>query len=91
MNKVLKSVLFIVIALIILGLILYPKFKPEEKGPVMNTPQGSSILPVEGKVIFPKHIEKGIGLVSEVFADSEILSNEELKNITNVLNKQIDL
>ena len=25
------------------------------------------------------------------FADSEIFSNEELKNITNVLNKQIDL
>jgi hypothetical protein len=35
MNKILKTILFLIIDIVIIGLILYPKLKPEEQGPVM--------------------------------------------------------
>jgi membrane fusion protein (multidrug efflux system) len=67
-----------VIALIILGLILYPKFKPEEKGPVMTTTQGSSILPVDGKVIFPKRIENVIKITGAIIANESVALKIEI-------------
>jgi len=78
MNKALKSVLFIAIAVIIVGLILYPKLKPEEQGPVMASPQSSSILPVEAKVILPERIENIIRITGAIIANESVALKSEI-------------
>jgi membrane fusion protein (multidrug efflux system) len=78
MNKVLKSVLFVLIAIIIVGWILYPKLKPEEKGPAMVPARGSSILPVEAKIIIPRRIENVIRVTGAIIANESVALNSEI-------------
>lgn len=78
MNKILKSVLIITIAIIIVGLILYPKFQPEEKGPVMASPQGGSILPVEARVVIPQRIENIIKITGAIIANESVELKSEI-------------
>ena len=78
MNKILKSVLFIVIAGVIVGMILYPKFKTEEKGPDMSSGQGRSVLPVEVKVISPKRVENIIKITGAVIPNESVSIRSEV-------------
>jgi len=78
MNRLIKIVLFIVIAVIIVGLILYPKFKPEEEYPGVSAPQGSSILPVEAKIINPKRIENIIKITGAILANESVTLRSEI-------------
>jgi len=78
MNKVLRSILFLIIAIIIIGLILYPKLKPAEQGSSMVSQQGSSLLPVEAKVIYPKKIENIIKITGAIIANESVTLKSEI-------------
>lgn len=78
MNKVVRTILFIFIAVIIVGLILYPKFKPEEKGPQMVQQQGSSVLPVEAVVVEPRRIENIIKITGAIIANESVALKSEI-------------
>ena len=78
MNKVLKSVLFIIIVIIIVGLILYPKLKQEENQPSMASPQEKSITPVEAKIINPERIENVIRVTGAIIANESVALNIEI-------------
>ena len=78
MNRILKTVLFLVIAIIIIGLILYPKLKPAEKGPAMVSPRGSSVVPVEAKIIQPRRIENVIKITGAIIANESVALKSEI-------------
>ena len=78
MNKVLKSVLFVIIAIIIIGLILYPKLKQEENQPSMASSQEKSITPVEAKIINPERIENVIRVTGAIIANESVALNIEI-------------
>ncbi len=78
MNKSLKTVLFLIIAIVIIGLILYPKLKPDEKGPEMATPRGSTIVPVEAKIIHPQRIENVIKITGAIIANESVALKSEI-------------
>lgn len=78
MNKVVRTVLFIMIAVVIVGLILYPKLKPEEKGPNIVVQQGSSMIPVEAKIIKPERIENIIKITGAILANESVALKSEI-------------
>ena len=78
MNKIIKTVLFIIIAVLILGFILYPKFKPAETGPEVTQERGRSILPVEAKVIMPQQIENVIKITGAILANESVNLRSEI-------------
>ena len=78
MNKVVRSVLFVLIAIIIVGLILYPKLKMEEQGPQISPQQESSILPVEAKIIEPQRIENIIKITGAILANESVSLKSEI-------------
>jgi len=78
MNKSLKTVLFLVIAIVIIGLILYPKLKPDEQGPAMASPRGSTIVPVEAKIIHPQRIENVIKITGAIIANESVVLKSEI-------------
>jgi membrane fusion protein (multidrug efflux system) len=78
MNKAIRTVLFIAIAIVIVGLILYPKLKPEEKGPDLAVQQGSSVIPVEVKIIQPERIENIIRITGAILANESVALKSEI-------------
>jgi len=78
MNKVLKTVIYIAIAIIIVGLILYPKLKSEEHGPEITPQQGSTVLPVEAKIIKPQRIENIIKITGAILANESVALKSEI-------------
>lgn len=78
MNKTIKTFIFIVIAIAILGLILYPKFKPEETDPQVSVSQISSVLQVEAKVIDPRRIENNIKITGAILANESVALKSEI-------------
>jgi len=78
MNKVVKSLLFFIIGIIIIGLILYPKLKPEDNDPATVSPQGSSLLPVEAKIIIPQKIENIIKITGAILANESVSLKSEI-------------
>jgi membrane fusion protein (multidrug efflux system) len=78
MNNILKTILFLIIAIVIIGLILYPKLKPEEQGPVMASPQTSAVVPVEAKIIQPDRIENVIKVTGAIIANESVALRVEI-------------
>ena len=78
MNRIIKTVLFIIIAIIIIGLILYPKLKPDEKGPAIASPRGGSIVPVEAEIIHPQRIENVIKITGAIIANESVALKSEI-------------
>ena len=78
MNKTIRSVLFIVIAIIIVGLLLYPKLKPKQIGPQVSTQKNRSVLQVEGKIINPKRIENIIKITGAILANESVAMRSEI-------------
>ncbi|MCK5368578.1 MAG: efflux RND transporter periplasmic adaptor subunit [Cyclobacteriaceae bacterium] len=78
MNKTGKTIIFIVIAIIILGLILYPKLKPEETDPQFSRHQSSSVLQVEAKIINPGRIENKIKITGAILANESVALKSEI-------------
>jgi membrane fusion protein (multidrug efflux system) len=78
MNKSLKTVLFLIIAIVIIGLILYPKLKPDEQGPAMASSRGSTIVPVEAKIIHPQRIENVIKITGAIIANESVVLKSEI-------------
>ena len=78
MNKIVRTVLFILIALIILGLILYPKLKPQSQGPQVVQQQERSLLPVEATVIRPRRIENIIKITGAIVANESVALKSEI-------------
>ncbi len=78
MNKILKTILFLIITIVIIGLILYPKLKPEEKGPQLPASQERSLVPVEAKIINPKRIENVIKVTGAIIANESVSLKTEI-------------
>lgn len=78
MNKTIKNVLFFVIAIIIVGLLLYPKLKPDETGPQVSTPQARPVLQVEAKIINPGRIENKIKITGAILANESVALKSEI-------------
>ena len=67
------------IILIILGFLLYPKFKPQETGPAVSSgPQQGGPLSVEAKVINPRQIEDSIKVTGAILANESIALRSEI-------------
>ena len=86
MNKVIKSVLFLVIAIIIVGLILYPKLKQDENQPSIASPQESSMTPVEAKIILPERIENVIKVTGAIIANESVALKIEISGKVETIN-----
>lgn len=78
MNKTGKTIIFIVIAIIILGLIIYPKLKPEETGTQVSTRQDRPVLQVEAKIINPGRIENKIKITGAILANESVALKSEI-------------
>ena len=78
MNKVLKSILFLIIGIIIVGLILYPKLQKEENQPSITSTQERSITPVEAKIINPERIENVIKVTGAIIANESVALKIEI-------------
>jgi len=78
MNKTVKNLLFLVIAIVIVGLILYPKLKPAETGPATASPRASSVVPVEGKVISAQPLDNTIRVTGAVLANESVAMKSEI-------------
>jgi len=78
MNKVVRTVLFLLIGIVIVGLILYPKLKTEDSGPQAIQPQGASVLPVEATVIQPRRIENIIKVTGAIIANESVALKSEI-------------
>jgi membrane fusion protein (multidrug efflux system) len=78
MNKAVKYILFIIIAIIIIGFILYPKLKPGETENVSAQPRQRSALPVEAKIITPKRIENAIQITGAVIPNESVALRSEI-------------
>ena len=78
MNKTIKNVLFIVIAIIIVGLLLYPKLKPEQTGPQVSSQKSKPVLQVEAKIINPERIENIIKITGAVLANESVAIRSEI-------------
>ena len=86
MNNVIKSVLFLVIAIIIVGLILYPKLKQDENQPSIASPQESSMTPVEAKIILPERIENVIKVTGAIIANESVALKIEISGKVETIN-----
>ncbi|MCG8306521.1 MAG: efflux RND transporter periplasmic adaptor subunit [Cytophagales bacterium] len=78
MNKVIKSVLFFVITIVIIGLLLYPKLKSEEIAPRVSAQKGKSILQVEAKIINPTRIDNMIKITGAILANESVAIRSEI-------------
>ena len=78
MNKTIRNLLFIVIAIVIVGLLLYPKFKTEQTGPQASSPQSRSKLQVEAKIIHPERIKNNIKITGAVLANESVAMRSEI-------------
>lgn len=78
MNKTIRSILFFAIAIIIIGLLLYPKLKPEQIGPQLPSQKSKSILQVEAKVINPERIENNIKVTGAILANESVSLRSEI-------------
>ena len=78
MNKTIKTILTIVIAVIILGLILYPRLKPEATGPQQAGPQQRTLLPVEAEIIRPERLENAIKITGAILANESVEVRSEI-------------
>ncbi len=73
MNRTVKRLLVAVIILALLGLILYPKFKPAGDAPkVSTTPVARPLLPVNVTVATPRQVENTIKVTGAVLANESV-------------------
>lgn len=79
MNKIIRTTLYIIVILIILGLILYPKLNLEEdKGPQVSNQRQNSLLPVEVKIVTPRRIENIIKITGAILANESVSLRSEI-------------
>ncbi len=78
MNKIIRTILFIAIAVIIIGLILYPKLNSSDNTPQITMERSSSILPVEAKIIDPQRIENVIKVTGAILANESVVLRSEI-------------
>ena len=78
MKKTVRNILYVFIILIVLGLILYPKLKPEEAGPAASQQRQRSVLPVEAKVIAPQRIDNIIKITGAILANESVELRSEI-------------
>lgn len=89
MNKTIKAILYIVVALVILGMLLYPKFKPDEIDPLASVQTSDPILQVEAKIINPKRIDNSIKVTGAILANESVAIRSEISGkIENIYFKE---
>ncbi|NJN26433.1 MAG: efflux RND transporter periplasmic adaptor subunit [Cyclobacteriaceae bacterium] len=78
MNKTVKTTLIIVIAILVMAMVLYPKLKPSEPGPSASQGPQNAVLPVEGKVIHPERKENIIKITGAMLANESVAIRSEI-------------
>lgn len=79
MKKSIKTLIYVVIILIILGFILYPRLKPEESGPVAASgPAINKATPVEVRIVSPERRENIIKITGAILANESIALRSEI-------------
>jgi membrane fusion protein (multidrug efflux system) len=79
MKNVFKTIVFIIIALVIIGAILYPKFKTSSSEPVSYSPEGGrSELPVDVMIVEPERVENIIRITGAIQANESISLRSEI-------------
>jgi len=79
MKKTVKTIIYILIILIILGFILYPKLIPKESSPdVASGPNRSLKTPVEARIIAPQIKENIIKITGAILANESIALRSEI-------------
>jgi membrane fusion protein (multidrug efflux system) len=85
MSKIVKNILFVLIALSLVFLFLYPKlelFGPEEEVAAMETGRpASSALPVSGFVVKPREIENKIRVTGTIQANESLELKSEISGV----------
>jgi membrane fusion protein (multidrug efflux system) len=79
MNKTVKLILLIVIALAILGWIFYPKIQQgTNSDPIANQPMQRPVLPVDIVIATPRQIENTIKITGAVQANESVMLRSEI-------------
>lgn len=79
MKKSLKTIIYIIIILIILGFILYPKLVSLDDAPAISAgPAKKTVLPVDGKIVNPMQIENIIRVTGAILANESIALRSEI-------------
>ena len=78
MNRTIKTIIYITIAVILLGFILYPKFKPEVAGPAPTQERGPQVVPVEGKIIKAQQLDNIIKITGAIMANESVSLKSEI-------------
>ena len=80
MNNTIRTSLYFLIVIVILGLILYPKFKPKETGAQVQQTSSlrATVLPVEAKVVSPTRIENIIKITGAILANESVALRSEI-------------
>jgi membrane fusion protein, multidrug efflux system len=80
MNKTIRTSLYFLIVIVILGLILYPKFKPEKTDAQVQQTSSlrTAVLPVEAKVAAPTRIENIIKITGAILANESVALRSEI-------------
>lgn len=80
MKKSIKASLYIFIVIIILGIIIYPKVKPEEASPQEQeaSSANNSALRIDVTVIKPKRIENIIKITGAILANESVSLRSEI-------------
>jgi membrane fusion protein (multidrug efflux system) len=80
MNKTIRTSLYFLIIIVILGFILYPKFYPKKTDAQVQQTSSlrSTVLPVEAKVVTPTRIENIIKITGAILANESVALRSEI-------------
>jgi membrane fusion protein (multidrug efflux system) len=86
MNRIVKNILFVLIALSLLFLFLYPKleldlFSKNDGQPAVQAMPRNAVLPVNGVVIRPKQMENKIRVTGTVQANESLELRSEISGV----------
>lgn len=83
MNKTVKRIIYVVIALVILGAIIYPKLPSDETSSAQTGPAARPVLTVDGLVLKGQNLKNQINITGTLLADESVLLNSELAGKVN--------
>lgn len=78
MNKTVKQTLYIIIIIVILGAIIYPKLPSGESSTAAQGPAARPVLTVDAQVVNGQDLKNQINVTGTILADESVLLNTEV-------------
>lgn len=78
MGRTIRILLYVLIAVILIGFILYPKIKSEEGTQIQYSPSNNQLISVEAKLVVPRRIENIIKITGTIIANESVALNSEI-------------